>query len=102
MNTYGKVEVWFYTRWRRMVSFKPHPPYPRYTMERRVNGSQSRSGHFGVENISCFGREPKPGYPVVSLSLYRLSCFYAYFQHLRRVETICGLQQNRGMARDRY
>jgi hypothetical protein len=71
MKTYGKVEVKLHhfdlgTRWRRVVRFTPRPLYARgrwalYSLDRRLSGSQSRSGRYGVdENISpC--RESNPG-----------------------------------------
>jgi hypothetical protein len=44
------------TSWRRVVSFTPLPLYPRgksprYPLDRRLGGPQSRSGRFGKEKI---------------------------------------------------
>jgi hypothetical protein len=63
------------TRWRRVVSFTPLPLYPRkksprYPLDRRLGGLQSRSGRCGEEkNLALQGIEPEPSSP----SLYRLS-----------------------------
>jgi hypothetical protein len=51
-------------RWRWVVSFTPRPRYPRgksprYLMDRRVNGAQSRFGRCGEEkNLAMSGIEP--------------------------------------------
>jgi hypothetical protein len=47
----------FGTRWRLVVSFTPRPLYlqgkrPRYPLDRRLGGIQSRSGHGGEEKNS--------------------------------------------------
>jgi hypothetical protein len=44
------------TTWRRVVNFGPRPLYPRgksprYPLDRRLGGPQSRSGRFGEEKI---------------------------------------------------
>jgi hypothetical protein len=63
MKAYWGVEVLFHsffdlgTRWRWMVSFTPRPLYlqgrsPRYPLDRRLGGPQSRSGHGGEEKNS--------------------------------------------------
>jgi hypothetical protein len=51
------------TRWRRVVSFTPRPPYPqgnspRYPLDRRLGGPQIRSGRGGEEKNS----QPPPGF----------------------------------------
>jgi len=50
------------TTWRWVVSFTPRPLYtqgksPRYPLDRRLGGPQSRSGHGGEEKNS----QPPPG-----------------------------------------
>jgi hypothetical protein len=45
------------TRWRWVVSFVPQPFYRRYPSNRRLGGSQSRSGHDVDEKNS----QPQPG-----------------------------------------
>jgi hypothetical protein len=58
MKTYWGVEVYLHaffdlgTRWRWVVSFTSRPHYPqgkspRYPLDRRLGGAQSRSGHGG-------------------------------------------------------
>jgi hypothetical protein len=57
------------TRWRWVISFTPRPLYPqgkspRYTLDRRLGGLQSRSGHGGEEK----NFQPPPGIePFLSL-----------------------------------
>jgi hypothetical protein len=46
---------------------------PRYPLDRRLCGPQSRSGRYGVERNSCICQESNPSRPARSLSLYRLS-----------------------------
>jgi hypothetical protein len=58
-------------RWRRVVSFTPRPLYPqgkspRYPLDRRLGGPQSRSGHGGEEkNSQPLPRESNPRTPIV-------------------------------------
>jgi hypothetical protein len=54
-----------------VVSFTPRPVYPRgksprYPLDRRLSGSQSRSGHCREEETPFPCGEPKPGYPARS------------------------------------
>jgi hypothetical protein len=58
------------TRWRRVVSFTPRPLYPQgkspwYPLDRRMGGSQSRSGRGGEET----GSQPLSGLesPIIQL-----------------------------------
>jgi hypothetical protein len=64
MNPYGE---WMYsstildlsTRWRGVVSFTPRPRYPRenrprYSLDRRLGGPESRSGRCGVISNPCY------------------------------------------------
>jgi hypothetical protein len=67
------------TRWKWAVSFTPRPLYPqgkspRYPLDRRVGGPQSRSGCGGEENNSqpLPGLEP-PDHPAHSPALYHLN-----------------------------
>jgi hypothetical protein len=46
---------------------------PRYPLDRRLGGPQSRSGRCREENIPCHPQESNPGRPARSLSRYRLS-----------------------------
>jgi hypothetical protein len=53
------------TRWRRVVSFTPRPLYPRgksrqYLLDRRLGGSQSRSGRCGEEKNLAPARNKTP------------------------------------------
>jgi hypothetical protein len=70
---FGGVEVWLHaffdlgTRWRWVVSFTPRPLYPqgkspRYPLDRKLGGPQSRYGH-GVEekNFQPLKRKMKAG-----------------------------------------
>jgi hypothetical protein len=56
-------------RWRWAVSFTPQPLYPRgksprYPLDRRLGGPQSRSGHSGKEtNLTLPGIEPRASDP---------------------------------------
>jgi hypothetical protein len=52
MKIYGIV---LSTRWKCVVSFSPLPLYPqgkspRYPLDRKLGGPQSRSGRYGEEN----------------------------------------------------
>jgi hypothetical protein len=58
------------TRWRWVDSFTPQPFYPqekkpRYPLDRRLGGPQSRSGHGGEEKNSQPRRESNPSTPIV-------------------------------------
>jgi hypothetical protein len=58
------------TRWRWVVSFTPRPLYPqgkspRYPLDRRRGGPQSRSGCGGEEKIPSPRRESNPRTPIV-------------------------------------
>jgi hypothetical protein len=72
-------------RWRWVVSFMPWPHYhqcksPRYPLERRLGGSQSRSGCCGKENFYyCHCQELNPSCPACSLVSILTNCpgFYA-------------------------
>jgi hypothetical protein len=46
---------------------------PWYLLDRKLDGPQSWSGHYGVEKISFPSRESKPSHQTHNLSLYRLS-----------------------------
>jgi hypothetical protein len=68
------------TRWRWVVSFTPRPLYPqgkspRYPLDRRLGGPQSRSGRSGEEKNSkpLPGLEPPVIQPVVQLYTAELS-----------------------------
>lgn len=48
-------------RWRWVVSFKPRPLYPRrnkprYSLDRRLGGTQSRSGRYEEKNLAPAGK----------------------------------------------
>jgi hypothetical protein len=63
-------------RWRLVVRFTPRPCYPwgkesRHPLDRRLCGSQTRSGHCGVGNISCLCRE-SPSSILIDTPLYRV------------------------------
>jgi hypothetical protein len=65
---------------RKVVSFTPRPLYPwgkspRYPLDRRLGGLQSRSGRCGEQKIldPTGTRTPTPRRPASSQSLYRLS-----------------------------
>jgi hypothetical protein len=64
------------TSWRWVVSFTPRSLYPRYPLDRKLGGPQSRCGDVGEEKYSQAppGIEP-PNHdcPARSQSLYRLS-----------------------------
>jgi hypothetical protein len=60
------------TRWRWVVSYTPLPLYPRYPLDRRLDGPQSPSGCCGERKIlHCW--ESNQGRPARRLSLYWLS-----------------------------
>jgi hypothetical protein len=59
-----------HTSWRWVVSFTPLPLYPRYPLDRRLGGPQSRSGRCGEEKI--LDHTGTLGRPARSQSLYRL------------------------------
>jgi hypothetical protein len=68
----------FGTRRRRVVSFTPRPRHPegmnpRYRLDRRLGGPQSRSGRRGKEKQSLPLRESNPSRPTCSQALERLS-----------------------------
>jgi hypothetical protein len=83
MTTYEGIEVTytilhFGTGWRWVTSFTPRPPYPRgknlrYSLYRRLCGTQNRSGRSGEEKLSCPSGESNPGGPDRRPSLFRLS-----------------------------
>jgi hypothetical protein len=70
---------------------------PRYPLDRRLGGHQSRSGHCGVEEISCPCRGSNPGRPARSPSLYRLCYLFIDWKALgdRRDGGILGRQTER-------
>jgi hypothetical protein len=47
---------------------------PRYPLDKRLVGAQSRSGCYGEDKFFCPCRESNLGHPAHSPSLYRLSC----------------------------
>jgi hypothetical protein len=77
------------TRWRWVVSFTPRPLYsqgksPWYTLDRRLGGPQSRSGHGGVKKHS----QSLPGLksPIIHTVAHRYTAeLYQLLQ--RRLET---------------
>jgi hypothetical protein len=62
------------TGWRSVVSFTPRSLHPRDPLERRLGGTQNRSGRRGEKKILALpGLEFRPlGHPAHSQSLYRL------------------------------
>jgi hypothetical protein len=64
------------TRWRCVVSFKPRPlclrgNSPRYPLDRRVGGTQSRSGSYGGGKVLSLSRT-KPSHTTCNPSLSKL------------------------------
>jgi hypothetical protein len=93
MKAYWEVEVQLHSffdlgsRWRWVVSFTPRPLYPQgkspwYPSDRRLSGSQSRSGRDEEEkksfHFTC--RELNPVVQPVAESLYWLSYPSLYIQ----------------------
>jgi hypothetical protein len=73
-SIYGRVlDLGTSCRW--VVSFTPQPLYPRYSLDGRLVGTQSRSGRHGeVIILAPPGLELRPlGRPARSQSLYRLN-----------------------------
>jgi hypothetical protein len=56
------------TWWTWVVSCTPPPLYPRYTLDRRLRGSQIRSGCWDEESNLCPYRESNPGHPAFRLA----------------------------------
>jgi hypothetical protein len=83
MKTYEGAEVWLHHSWHRHyleVGGKIHvsnalPPgkEPRYGLDRRADGPQSRSGCCAEQNNFYPCQESNPSHPTRSPSLYRLS-----------------------------
>jgi len=69
---YRSTKPWRMGGWRWVVSFTPRPLYSwgknrRYPLNRKLGGSQSRSGRYGEERNPCLYRESNPGGPARSL-----------------------------------
>jgi hypothetical protein len=104
MKAYGGMEVYLHaffdlgTRWRWVFSFTPPPLYsqgksPRYPLDKRLGGLQSRSGHCDEQKNSSPRRESKPDRPARSQSLYRLSYHGSWYRlsGIRQAEKVLQL-----------
>jgi hypothetical protein len=89
---YSSITVGLDTRWKRVVSFTPLPPYPTENetpvpIRQEAGMYQRQSGRCGEEKIlHC--RESNPGRPARNPSLYRLSYSIYVSKRLTRQNSV--------------